>query len=170
MEQYKPINGFSDYQISNFGNVLSNNNYNRQGSKKLSPYLNKGRGYLYISLQTEEGRKNCILHRLVAQAFIPNPDNKPHVNHIDCNKTNNRANNLEWVTAKENAQHAIANDLVNPTRGEMSGMSKLTEEKVIDILSIKDKSYNQIAKDFGVKYSTIAHIKRGSRWAHVKRP
>jgi len=71
--------------------------------KQRKTCFNKKRGYDYIRVATG----NYIVHRLVAKAFVPNPDNKPHVNHKDGNKRNNCASNLEWVTPKENIHHAI---------------------------------------------------------------
>lgn len=64
-------------------------------------------GYCHVSLSKDGVEKHCQLHRIVAAAFIPNPDTKPQVNHKDGNKQNNCANNLEWVSAQENTQHAI---------------------------------------------------------------
>ena len=63
-------------------------------------------GYMYAKLTTTQGRKTKLIHRLVAEAFIPNPENKPTVNHLDGNKENNQKSNLEWATRSEQAQHA----------------------------------------------------------------
>lgn len=64
------------------------------------------KGYLFVSAHENGRRKNLLIHRLVAQAFIPNPENKPEINHIDGNPHNNRVDNLEWVTSSENRKHA----------------------------------------------------------------
>lgn len=64
-------------------------------------------GYVQIQLQYRGIKKTTLLHRIIAMAFIPNPENKPYVNHKDCNKLNNKLDNLEWVTHKENMQHAV---------------------------------------------------------------
>lgn len=101
MEQWKPIKGHESYEISNQGRVR---NIARGNVRKLTK---NEKGYLRVNLNGKWLR----VHRLVAIAFVPNPDNKPQVNHIDGDKANNRADNLEWVTNLENAAHAISNGL-----------------------------------------------------------
>ena len=103
LEIFKPIEGYSDYEVSTWGRVFS-----RRTGDFLVPQYNK-KGYLRVDLRNENGRKHFKIHRLVAKAFIPNPDGKPQVNHIDGNKSNNSVTNLEWVTNKEN--HAKAREL-----------------------------------------------------------
>lgn len=96
-EIWKDIKGYPGYQISNMGRIWSikSNNY-------LSPWKNNS-GYRVINIQAANGkRKGELIHRLVALAFVENPDKKPEVNHIDRNKENNRMDNLEWVTKSEN--------------------------------------------------------------------
>lgn len=116
MEQWKEIEGFDGlYLVSNLGRVLRKRReyINPQGAtcvveeKELKPSLN-GNGYLHYKIRYNGTRKTLKAHRLIALAFIPNPDNKPYINHIDGNKTNNNISNLEWVTAKENTRHAVA--------------------------------------------------------------
>lgn len=115
-EIWKDVDGFNGkYRISNFGNVLSVNFLNTGKDKLLTPKKHHS-GYLMVRLGYGDKRrqKNKTIHSLVANAFIPNPDNKRCVNHIDGNKTNNMVDNLEWVTHKENTQHAIRIGLMNP--------------------------------------------------------
>lgn len=102
--EWKLIEGFDGiYSVSNYGEVRNN----RTG-KLMKPRKNE-KGYLRIGLTTN-GKQKCMrVHRLVAQAFIPNPENKPEVNHIDFDKENNCVNNLEWVTCKENSDHSFGN-------------------------------------------------------------
>lgn len=102
--EWKLIAGFGGtYSVSNYGDVKNN----RTG-KLMKPRKNE-KGYLRIGLTTN-GKQKCMrVHRLVAQAFIPNPENKPEVNHIDFDKENNCVNNLEWVTGKENTKHSLGN-------------------------------------------------------------
>lgn len=114
-EVWKDIAEVEGYQVSNYGNVRSfwgkgSPKGQRGGHKlKLSPhpvkiYDDNPRGYLYVRLGS--GVCRCV-HTLVANAFIPNPDNKPQVNHKNGVKTDNRVENLEWVTHQENIQHAF---------------------------------------------------------------
>ena len=96
------------YQVSNLGNVRS---ISYQGHKRIHLMTPKKHhsGYLFVMLCKDCIHKNRTVHSLVANAFIENPFNKPYVNHIDGNKHNNSVDNLEWVTAKENTNHAIKN-------------------------------------------------------------
>ena len=101
-EIWKPVVGFEDYyRVSNTGKVFSirSNRYLNQAPKHT--------GYRDIELNVNGKASYKRMHRLVAEAFIPNPLNKPAVNHIDGNKLNNNASNLEWVTNSENMQHAV---------------------------------------------------------------
>ena len=99
-EQWKDIAGFEGfYQVSNTGKVR-----NVKRNRTLSPALNS-RGYQRVLLCKNGDKLNKFIHRLVAEAFIPNPENKPEVNHKDSNKTNNNFYNLEWVTHRENIEH-----------------------------------------------------------------
>ena len=110
-EVYKDIPGFEGkYMISNKGNVMSMNYQNTRKPKVLIP-VKHHLGYLLVHLGSS---KIKMVHTLVAEAFIPNPEGKPFVNHIDGNKSNNVVSNLEWVTSKENMEHAIRTGLRNP--------------------------------------------------------
>lgn len=119
VEEWKDIENYEGYyQVSNFGNVKSVDrvvkNINGPLERKLNGKvmsLKKDRcGYLCVSLTKEGKRKTSLIHRLVAQAFIPNPENKPEVNHIDENKENNLMENLEWVSSEENCNYGTRNE------------------------------------------------------------
>lgn len=103
MENIKQIKDYEQYYISDVGNVYSTK-HNKM--KKLKAGPNTG-GYLMVALRKDNNYKQFLVHRLVAQAFIPNPENKPIVNHIDGNKQNNNVNNLEWCTYSENARYFL---------------------------------------------------------------
>lgn len=104
MEIWKDVKGFEDYyEVSNLGNVR------RKDSLYVLKQLNHKKGYLRVYLSVNSKKKGRAVHRIVAEAFIENPENKETVNHIDLNKKNNKVDNLEWMTNKENIQHAFKN-------------------------------------------------------------
>lgn len=99
-----PIAGFEhDYEVNTLGEVRSRKTGHY---RKLKPKLNKHTGYKYVNLYNKDESVTRSLHRLVAMAFIPNPENKPEVNHINEEKTDNSVSNLEWVTSHENNEHS----------------------------------------------------------------
>lgn len=163
-EIWKEINDYENiYQISNYGNVR-----NIKTNRILKSNI---RGmYLAIGLWNKSEGKNVRIHNLVASAFVPNPENKTEINHIDGNKLNNHFSNLEWCTHKENIQHAHKNKLVKSACGEKIYNSKLTKE---DVLKIK-KLYNsgeyyqhEIATMFNVTSANIQSITSNSSWKHL---
>ena len=124
-EVWKDIEGYEGlYQVSNLGRVKSLSRIDSLGRKYKEKMLRQSnsRGYLHICLSKDNNRKGYQTHRLVAQAFVSNPKNKPQVNHIDEDKTNNQANNLNWMTSKENndwgtrKSRAIKSSINNPKR------------------------------------------------------
>ena len=100
------------YGVSNLGNIRRNMNYPYKHKNKLyvMPYLNN-KGYWCVNLYKHSKVHKFLVHRLIALYFIPNPNNLPEVNHIDGNKQNNSISNLEWITHKQNTQHAWDNNL-----------------------------------------------------------
>lgn len=105
----KNVVGFENYySVSDSGEVFS------KRSGKYLKLAHKKNGYVYTELNVNGVTTYKRVHRLVAEAFIPNPENKPFVNHIDGNKSNNSVSNLEWVTGSENNIHAIKNNLFDP--------------------------------------------------------
>ena len=115
-EVWKDILGYEDYKINFVGEVFSKQREIKVGLTKrvIGNYIlkpSKVRGYLNVVLTNSDGKKMFKIHRLLALSFIPNPENKSCVNHIDGNKSNNKLNNLEWVTPKENNYHAFKKGL-----------------------------------------------------------
>lgn len=152
----QPIEGFDDYFVSPRGEFYSKV-YGEM--KKMKPYEVRD-GYLRIDLFKNGERITVSPHRIVAQTFIPNPENKPEVNHIDGDKSNNCTSNLEWVTHSENIKHAYNKGLCKAKRGEKNGMCKLSDDEVRAIRQLyKPRSidYNQkkLAEMFNVSVVTI---------------
>ncbi len=119
-EEWRDIKGYEGkYQVSNLGNVRSMNYHRKEGCVRLLiPNESNENGYPYVILAKEKGKyKSLKIHRLVAEAFIPNPQNKPVVNHKDGNKKNNCVSNLEWMTILENNLHAYHVLNKHPMRG-----------------------------------------------------
>lgn len=154
------------YMVSDHGNVMSapingirgGHKYTRPG--KVRKAFDNGRGYLFVGLYKDGAYKQELVHRMVASAFIPNPEGKPCVNHIDGNKTNNMVDNLEWVTKKENARHA------SEVLHALDFNRRLTEEQVLAIRS-DDRSHREIAEDYGLNQTSITGIINGRTYKNV---
>ena len=142
----------NDYTITPEGEVI-NNRWNRK--KKLTV---NSKGYLIVNI----AGKTMRVHRLVAQLYVPNPENKPQVNHKDGNKLNNRADNLEWVSNQENRDHAVQNNL--HVHGERCPWSKLTQEDVDYIRTHTEISCTELSKIFSVNSSHISAIRNHCVW------
>lgn len=180
MEIWKDINGYEGYyQISNKGNVRSLDRFDGVHDRQetiLKPNL-KQNGYLQVGLRKHSTRKWIGVHRLVAIHFIENPDNKPQVNHIDGNKQNNNVENLEWVTAKENQNHATRIGLrKNMPKGEKHsnygkcGEKSRSAKPVIrkDPKTGETKLYKAkiLAKDDGFDVTSISKCCHGKLKTH----
>lgn len=154
-EEYRDVVGFEEYfQISNLGNVFS------KRSKRLLKQTKSTTGYWTFSTSIN-GIDRCFrVHRLVAEAFIPNPEGKPFVNHIDGCKTNNMLSNLEWVTASENNIHAWATGLRKPSQ------RKLTDDQVREIRA-STKTNMELASIYGLSHVNIWRIKRRETYKDV---
>ena len=100
---------YEGFEVSNLGRIKSLNYRNTGKTELMEPSANTD-GYFKVNLRKNGENKTCYVHRLVAQTFIPNPDNLPEVNHIDEDKTNNRVDNLEWKWHKDNINHGTHNE------------------------------------------------------------
>lgn len=163
MEVWKKIQGLENYEVSSYGNVKGleiktrfGNGYKIYPERKIKPWMDK-KGYFYIDISNKSIYTRFLLHRLVALHFILNNENKPQINHINGIKSDNKVENLEWCTAKENLKHARDTGLT-----KISGVdhynSKLTKE---DVFFIKNSSLRNIelCKKFNVAQGTISRIR-----------
>lgn len=144
-----------DYEITKDGRVFSL----KRGHREVAPQPN-GKGYMRVHI----AGKMRFVHRLVAEKYVPNPDGKPCVNHIDGNKQNNSASNLEWVTNAENRKHAVANGL--HLKGENCPWAKLTQEDVDFIRTHREISAKELAAKYGVAVATVRSARNGNSWKH----
>lgn len=173
---WKPVDGADGiYMVNNVGQVKRaaiTVRYERYGKKIVA---NKPEKILTLS-KTKKGYisvyvidKHMPVHRLVAKAFVLNPENKPFVNHINGIKDDNRVENLEWCTASENTLHGYALGLMPSRSGENSGTSKLKEKDVIKIreLGSKGVSHYKIAAQYNIDRSNVDCIVNRKTWKHI---
>ena len=174
-EVWKPVKDYEDYlEVSNLGRVKSVARRVEYSDGRVYNYpsklkkLTKGNhGYLKVSLVDKSNRlnKSLLVHRLVAQTFIPNPENKETVNHKDGVKWNNKVENLEWNTSAENNRHAYDTEL-NDIKGQNNGNSKLREKDIVFIRSSNLKQ-RELIDMFNVSSGTISQIINRKAWKHI---
>lgn len=162
MAKFVPINGFTDYIISDTGIVKSL----KSGKEHIMSPSAHPQGYRYISLSKNGQKWATSVHRLVCNHFIPNPENKPEVNHKNGIKSDNRVENLEWCTASENTQHSFDIGLNKGHSGASNAGAKLTLHDVRTIRKrLKDgEMHKSIARDYSVSRVAITNINRGHTW------
>ena len=173
-ENWKIIEEFPNYLISNYGNVKT-----LKTLEDRTTHINSG--YELIILNDGEKQHSRLVHRLVATTFIPNPENKPCVNHLNGIKTDNRLVNLEWVTYKENIDHAIKTGLIdhskrkNPNhklhpRDEDNKLTKATREQVVEMRKMYDTGdyvLRELSEKFDMSISVIWNIVKRKTWKHI---
>lgn len=168
-EIWRDVIGFEGlYSISSLGRVSSLKR--KKGEKRLMK-IHSSKGYSIIGLRLGKKHQNKSIHRLVAITFIPNPENKPQVNHKNGIKADNRLVNLEWCTKSENQKHSFYNGLQKPIIGESHYKSILKKSDVIQILVNKDNlTYKQMANKYKVCWGTISAIRQRKMWKHIVVP
>lgn len=168
MAEWRWIKGYEGlYQVSDGGIVRSvdrfekcNGGIRKRKGRNLSPVM-KSTGYVTVNLYSDGAMRTHLVHRLVADAFIPNELSKREVNHISGDKSDNRASNLEWVTASENIRHSFDALGRVPT-----GHGRLTGEQVAEIIK-SNETQSAIARKFGVSRSLVGLIKQRKIYKEV---
>ncbi len=154
-EVWKPIPGYEEmYEVSNMGRVKSVFAYKCKDATGIRKFMKTKKGYLKVKLKRNQICVHKLVHRLVATVFIPNPENKPSINHKKGVKTDNRASELEWCTTKENNDHAVriglnnASDFVGPTAhpilDTLTGITYLSKARACKALRISNDTVNEI--------------------------
>jgi len=152
--------GFKDYCVDKSGKV-----YSLKSNRFLKPQQQRT-GYYTVSLRNDTEVKTVSLHRVVALAFIENPEGKPQVNHINGDKSDNSVCNLEWMTPKENVQHAYDTGLARGTRNPDRFLSDDVAHGVC--ILIQDSWRNKdIAESFGIPQQIVADIRWGKSYQEI---
>jgi hypothetical protein len=178
-EVWLPVVGYEDYyEVRNLGRIKShnrkvnckNNSTSIRFGKILKPQVDRKWGGLNVILCNPFGQKRSKIHRLVAIAFIPNPQNKPEVNHIDGDRFNNCVSNLEWVTSSENKQHAYDTGLKIPVKGEDHCRAKLNPELISLAIAMRanGSKLKEISELVGVSSCTLSKAINGKSWKHLR--
>lgn len=160
-EIWKDIRGYEGlYQVSNLGRVKSLERLDRMGREiktKILSQSDNGNGYSYVGLYKDKKGKKVGVHRLVAQMFIPNPNNLPQVNHLDEDKYNNKIDNLAWVTNKENSNYGNHNKNLAMAQKRTSVIARDIKTGV----SIHFNSLREAERKTGVHHSNISKVLKG---------
>ena len=152
----------SKYHVDELGNV-----YGVKGGV-LSLQVCKKKGYLTVKISYFNGDvKRKKVHRLVAEAYIPNPDNLPVVNHIDGNKTNNCVDNLEWTTVEYNTWHAA--NILKAQKGDKATNLTINESIAIKVCEMLEKNMRNmdIADYLGIPRNIVRDIRTRKTWTHI---
>lgn len=169
MEKIINILGIN-YIVDTTGKIYSTKNHGRGKYHKEIKQRKDPDGYLCITAGKKEQRSRIKVHRIIALAFIPNPNNLPEVDHIDNNKINNKASNLQWISSYDNKSKIPFNIRSLSHRGENNGKSKLNDLLVLKIREKYHKenlSIAEISRIFNTPQSTIYNIVHNKTWKHL---
>ena len=162
-------NEMTHYTVRVDGKIISYKGYT--SSKPIVvKSINGPHGYQKVNISMHGKEKLISVHRLVAEAFIPNPDNKPEVNHKDGNKKNNAVWNLEWVTSKENIAHAYRTGPRKGMKGDDHPCRKISSDTarwICELLKTGKYSYKEIAEKTNATYTIVKKIKTRERWREI---
>lgn len=176
IEDWKPVLNYESlYEVSTTGSIRSvarkcptkGGKLRNVSAKTLKPVLVKG--YHIVNLHKDGVMRQFRLHRLIAEAFIPNPQNLGIVNHLDGNKTNNHMSNLEWCTVERNNTHAAELGLLKGRKGEQHHGNTLTENivRLIKNALTRGVKGSVLASTYNVSQATISNIKHNKNWNHI---
>lgn len=163
--QWQPVVGYEDkYDVSNRGLIR------RKDGSVIGQYLNSN-GYFLARLS--QPRKEVRVHRVVAEAFIPNPFNLPYINHIDCNPKNNNADNLEWCTQKQNLAHSrslgrMQTDYWKDKRSPNASLSDVVANQIREDRNETGASWSALAKKYKTNKRTVGRILNGETYKKYK--
>jgi hypothetical protein len=171
MENWKPIPSLNNlYEASNLGKIRSAGIRNK--GKILREYIDSPADINYNFVEVHINNKKWMkrIHRLVAEVFCENPENYPIVMHLDNDRRNNKADNLQWGTLKMNSQQMIRDGRGNKSKGSKHYFSKLTEEQVVEIREKyipRKYTLQKLAKEYNVSFGLIGHVIKNRNWKHV---
>lgn len=163
-EIWKDIDNFTNYKISNLGNI-----YNKKLKRNMKTFISQN-GYITTNIKIKNHQYHLKNHKIVAQMFINNPNNYPCVNHIDGNKLNNKFDNLEWCTYSENMKHAVKNNLYKTKYGKSKINQYDLNNKFIKIWdSIKEIEDFYNVSHTAIRYCCIGKMKtcKNFKWKYA---
>lgn len=159
-----------DYIVSSDGKIYSTSNVGRgRYHKEISQRENQD-GYMVVTVGKTSCRRSMRVHRIVALAFVPNPDNLPEVDHIDNNRQNNAASNLQWMYGIDNKKKTPFETRSKTHKGVLNGRAKLTADDVCNIRQLysEGKTKAEIAKLYSRGWSTIHNIISNNTWRGIQ--
>ncbi|WP_433708684.1 NUMOD4 motif-containing HNH endonuclease [Paenibacillus illinoisensis] len=166
-EEWLPVLNYEGlYEVSNLGRVKRLRSSDTSKEKVLKPQIQRD-GYQRVTLSKRGQKKRLAIHRLVAIAFIPNPENKEQVNHLDADKLNNNLTNLHWATRKENMAHAITHGLMKKNNNPVIAIHLDSGEQY------QFKSQTEASRELGIYMKNISNVLKGrithvGRWSFVR--
>lgn len=177
IEIWKPVIGYEDlYEVSSHGRIKSlsrfiekDNGTIQRFKEKILKLQSDAYGYKVVALTKDKKATNKKFHRIIAEAFIPNPDNLPEINHKNGIKSDNRIENLEWCTRRHNLIHALENGLSYRKGGigEKNSHAKLNDIDVINIRNAYKSLRIEMANKYGVSIGTIESIIKNTTWRNL---